>query len=221
MQKLNPNESDSYSIALVDLKTMINFSNAEFNKAINLNPKIPNPFLKSKYDLIKLKNIISEIQTAKRPDGGVESYESGALSLGGEHIDNKSGYVKLDSPKYVPMDFYNKFKKQDKGIVRKNDILICKDGALTGKVALVRNEFENQAAMINEHIFLLRCDNVITQKYLFFILHSSKGQELLKSKITGSAQGGLNQTSLSNIEIPKPELEIQKQIVAECEKVEE
>lgn len=127
----------------------------------------------------------------------------------------------MQTPKYVPMEFYEDFKKADKGIVRKNDILLCKDGALTGKVALVRDEFKNQSVMINEHIFLLRCQNSITQKFLFFILHSQSGQNILKSKVTGSAQGGLNLANLKDMKIPKPPLEIQTQIVAECERIEE
>lgn len=86
---------------------------------------------------------------------------------------------------------------------------------------MVRNEFIRKSAMINEHIFLLRCDNIAKQKYLFYILHSYSGQQALKSKITGSTQGGINKTNLESILIPNADFEIQKQIVAECEKVEE
>lgn len=217
-----------------NLIDMLDFSKVDFNKAISLNPinsqgefNAQNPFENCKYELVKMSELMQDseialdIQSAKRPKGGVGNYTEGALSLGGEHIDNKSGYVKMQTPKYVPMEFYEDFKKADKGIVRKNDILLCKDGALTGKVALVRDEFKNQSVMINEHIFLLRCQNSITQKFLFFILHSQSGQNILKSKVTGSAQGGLNLANLKDIKIPLPTLEIQKQIVAECEKVEE
>ncbi|EAL9426532.1 restriction endonuclease [Campylobacter jejuni] len=206
---------------------MMDFEKVEFNKAISLNPsnstqsEMSNPFINSKFELVRLKDFVLDIQTAKRPSGGVGKYENGALSLGGEHIDNKSGYIKLDNPKYVPIKFYESFALQDKGIVKQFDILICKDGALTGKIAMVRNEFIRKSAMINEHIFLLRCDNIAKQKYLFYILHSYSGQQALKSKITGSAQGGINKTNLESILIPNADFEIQKQIVAECEKVEE
>ncbi|HDX3509796.1 TPA: N-6 DNA methylase [Campylobacter coli] len=206
---------------------MMDFEKVEFNKAISLNPsnlmqnEMSNPFVNSKFELVRLKDFVLDIQTAKRPSGGVGKYENGALSLGGEHIDNKSGYIKLDNPKYVPIEFYESFALQDKGIVKQFDILICKDGALTGKIAMVRNEFIRKSAMINEHIFLLRCDNIAKQKYLFYILHSYSGQQALKSKITGSAQGGINKTNLESILIPNADFEIQKQIVAECEKVEE
>ncbi|MCX2683711.1 restriction endonuclease subunit S [Campylobacter sp. MIT 21-1684] len=233
LESLQSQEANSYTLFASSLKDMLDFTKVEFDKVISLNPaivlsgshtgqsKVSNPFANSKYELVRLGEILLNIQTAKRPQGGVSNYTSGALSLGGEHIDNKSGYVKMQTPKYVPMEFYENFKKQDKGIVKQNDILLCKDGALTGKVALVRKEFENQAVMINEHIFLLRCENLMTQKYMFFILHSQSGQEVLKSKITGSAQGGLNLTNLKELKIPLPPLEIQKQIVEECEKVEE
>lgn len=206
---------------------MMDFEKVEFNKAISLNPsnstqsEMSNPFINSKFELVRLKDFVLDIQTAKRPSGGVGKYENGALSLGGEHINNKSGYIKLDNPKYVPIEFYESFALQDKGIVKQFDILICKDGALTGKIAMVRNEFIRKSAMINEHIFLLRCDNIAKQKYLFYILHSYSGQQALKSKITGSAQGGINKTNLESILIPNADFEIQKQIVAECEKVEE
>lgn len=212
------------SARLID---MIDFEKVEFNKAISLNPHSndshsvqSNPFANSKYELVKVENFISDIQTARRPSGGVGKYDEGALSLGGEHIDNTSGYIKLDNPKYVPMDFYESFALQDKGIIKPFDILICKDGALTGKIAMVRNEFINRVAMINEHIFLLRCDDIETQKYLFYTLHSNKGQQALKSKITGSAQGGINKANLESLKIPLPPLEIQTQIVAECESLE-
>ncbi|EAK2849457.1 restriction endonuclease, partial [Campylobacter coli] len=209
------------------LVDMMDFEKVEFNKAISLNPsnstqsEMSNPFINSKFELVRLKDFVLDIQTAKRPSGGVGKYENGALSLGGEHIDNKSGYIKLDNPKYVPIEFYESFALQDKGIIKQFDILICKDGALTGKIAMVRNEFIRKSAMINEHIFLLRCDNIAKQKYLFYILHSYSGQQALKSKITGSAQGGINKTNLESILIPNADFEIQKQIVAECEKVEE
>lgn len=231
---LQSDDKDFYKLFISDMKAMLDFSKVDFNQAISLNPinsqgegKTQNPFENCKFELVRISDLMQDneialdIQSAKRPKGGVGNYTEGALSLGGEHIDNKSGYVKMQTPKYVPMEFYEDFKKADKGIVRKNDILLCKDGALTGKVALVRDEFENQSVMINEHIFLLRCQNSTTQKFLFFILHSQSGQSILKSKVTGSAQGGLSLSNLKDMKIPKPDIKIQKQIVSECEKVEE
>lgn len=174
--------------------------------------------ISSKYPLVKLGEIALHIETGSRPTGGVGGINEGVLSLGGEHIDNKSGYLNLSSLKYIPVDFYN---KAIRGKLHKNDLLICKDGALTGKVALVRNELIGKSAMVNEHVYIIRCKELETQKYLFNILYSDIGQKLLKENITGSAQGGLNSTNLKNIKIPLPPLDVQQQIVAECEKVDE
>ncbi len=204
-------------ISYADLSDMIDFSRTEFDKAIKLtaDKKIE---IKSKYELVSFSSVVVTLETGSRPIGGVGQISEGALSLGGEHIDNLSGYLNLSSPKYVPLDYYN---SATRGKLRKNDLLICKDGALTGKVAIVRNELEGKKAMINEHVFIVRCEEITTQFYLFELFYSQIGQELLKSKITGSAQGGLNSTNLKSIKIPLPPLDIQAQIVSECEKVNE
>ena len=203
--------------SLIPLHFMLDFNRVKFDKALKLtaDKKIE---IKSKYPLVKLGEIVSLIETGSRPAGGVGGIEEGVLSLGGEHIDNKSGYLNLSSLKYVSIDFYNQALR---GKLKKTDLLICKDGALTGKVALVRNELIGKSAMINEHVYIIRCKKLETQKYLFNILYSDIGQNLLKENITGSAQGGLNSINLKNIKVPLPPLDIQQHIVDECEKVDE
>ena len=119
--------------------------------------------------------------------------------------------------KYVPQEFYNKTQK---GIINIGDILICKDGALSGKIAFVKKNFPYKNAMINEHLFLIRTNNAITQKLVFYFLYSDVGQMLLKSKITGQAQGGINRKNLLDIKIPLPPIEIQEKIVTEIEEIE-
>ena len=169
-----------------------------------------------KWPLKVFSEIASAIETGSRPTGGVGNITSGVLSLGGEHIDNSSGFLNLSEPKYVPIEFY---ERADRGKLQKGDLLICKDGAMTGKVAIVRDELEGQKAMINEHVFIIRCENEITQNYLFFFLYSPFGQDLLRSNITGSAQGGLNRSNLTKINVPYPPDSIQEKVVTECQKI--
>lgn len=211
-----PEPQNKY-FAYLNTHDMIDFSRTSFNKAIKLtaDKKIE---IKSKWPLELFSNIVSTIEVGSRPSGGVGLLSEGALSLGGEHIDNYSGFINLSKPKFVPLDFFNSAKK---GKLIKGDLLICKDGALTGKVAMVRDELDGKDAMINEHIFIIRCKEMMTQYYLFMLLHSETGQNLLKANITGSAQGGLNSSNLKAIKIPLPPLDIQQQIVSECEKVDE
>jgi type I restriction-modification system DNA methylase subunit len=196
---------------------MLDFSRTSFNKAIKLtaDKKIE---IKSKFPLVLFSKVAKTIEAGSRPSGGVGAISTGALSLGGEHIDNVSGFLDLSNPKYVPLGF---FYMASRGKIKKYDLLICKDGALTGKVALVRDEIDGKEAMVNEHVFIVRCEDEVTQFYLFDLLFSPMGQNLLKSNITGSAQGGLNSTNLKAIKIPLPPLDIQQQIVSECGKIDE
>lgn len=199
------------------LVDMLDFSRVEFNKAISLSPNKKIEIV-SKYPLCSIDTITDgQIESGSRPKGGVGNIDSGILSLGGEHVHPYLGIVVLDSPKYVPNSFYN---NAERGKVKCNDILICKDGALTGKIALVTDKLKD-LAMVNEHLFILRCHNLATQLYLFTFLYSQVGQDILKTNITGAAQGGLHSTNLKNIKIPVPPMEIQEMIVAECQKVDD
>lgn len=203
--------------SLLPLTQMLDFGRAEFDKVIRTSVQKKVEII-SKYPLERIEQITSHIESGKRPSGGVGQISSGAYSLGGEHIHKETGYLELKTIKYVPLSFY---KNAEKGKIQSGDILICKDGALTGKIALVRDELNNIQAMVNEHVFILRCVEKTTQQYLFYILHSDMGQRLLKANITGSAQGGLNSTNLKNIKVPFPPLDIQQKIVAECQKIDD
>ncbi len=162
-------------------------------------------------DNIPLENIFQSIETGSRPKGGVSEFTEGILSLGGEHIDNTTGYLNLENKKFVPKDF---FDTATSGKIGRNDILICKDGALSGKVALVRDELEDVEALANEHVFVLRNSSKTLQLCLFHYLFFKDGQQQLKSKITGMAQGGINRTNLLRIKIPLPPIELQEEFAA-------
>ena len=101
---------------------------------------------------IPLEKLISSLESGNRPKGGVKKYESGIPSIGGEHLDNKGGF-NFTKIKFVPNKFYEKLSK---GIIQENDILIVKDGATTGKISFVDNNFPFKQACVNEHVFILR-----------------------------------------------------------------
>lgn len=201
----------------IRMEEIIDFKGTEFDMGMSTFKKV-NQQLQSKYPSISIRDFVPHIESGSRPKGGVGNITHGVLSLGGEHIDNISGYLNMSTPKYVSQRFYDKSKK---GKIQKGDILLCKDGALTGKVALVREELTDTIAMANEHIYVLRCQETCQQLYLFNLFYSTIGGNILKEKITGSAQGGLNRTNLEGIKIPLPPIDVQQQIVDECAKVDE
>lgn len=67
--------------------------------------------------------------------------------------------------------------------------------------------------LANEHVYVLRANEKINQKYLFYLLASKKGQEILKANMNGSGIGGINQQNLKNILVPVPPYHIQENLV--------
>ena len=211
------NENLKNNISYCNLTQLFTFNNANFEKDLSLTFKEKVEF-ETKLDKQRLGNIFIKIESGKRPKGGVAQYRSGVPSLGGEHIglDGKMNYSKI---KFVPEEY---FQSAQQGILEDFDILLCKDGALTGKVALFKkSDFQYPKGMINEHVFALKTDNKITQKYVFYVLYSRQGQKILKANVTGTAQGGLNRNNLENIQIPFPLIDVQQRIVSEIEELEE
>ena len=203
-------------VSVKNLVNLLDFDASNFMKIISnkLNSKIE---INSKYPLKSLGEIFKTLETGTRPGDGSEKVNSGIYSLGGTHIDNISGFITLDKPYYIPNYF---FSSADRGKIKKHDILICKDGAKSGKIALVRDELDNKKAMINEHVYLARSENSITQMYVFRFLHSELGNKLLVSAKTGAAIEGINSSNLKRIEIPFPPIDIQQKIVDEIEQIE-
>ena len=167
--------------------------------------------MKEGWEYKKLGEITS-FCSGSRPKGGVGTISEGVLSLGGEHI-GRDGHISLSTPKYVSLDYYT---NNSKGHIEDSDILLCKDGALTGKVAILRDELNGQEAMVNEHVFILRSTKTI-QPFLFYYLYSPSGQVHIKQRISGAAQGGLNGANLKTIPVPVPPLSEQQHIVEELD----
>lgn len=214
--KENKDHDLNNHIDYCNLWQMMNFENSTFDKNIRIdNIKNKDNDRKSKWGLpCRLKDIILEPLSGSRPKGGATKY--GIVSLGGENID-LNGKLKFDNICYIPEEYYNNNINKKVNI---NDILICKDGALTGKIAMVDSNYKYIDSMINEHLFILRAkEELCEQKYLFYYLFSKNGQNQLKINITGQAQGGLNSTNLKNIKVPLPPKEIQEKIVNEIENI--
>jgi len=148
-------------------------------------------------DKKQIKNILNDdgLISGKRPVGGVAHYNEGVISLGGEHIGN-DGKITLKNVKYVPEEFYEDHKDFE---IKPLDILMCKDGALTGKVALVRQEDLKQKMIINEHIFIIRTGNIELQKYLFYYFYFNS--EEIEEKAKKKAQSGLGRDDLMDLEL--------------------
>jgi type I restriction enzyme S subunit len=104
-----------------------------------------------------------------------------------------------------------------KGKIKKNDVLVVKDGATTGKTSFVGDDFPFSEAAVNEHVFILRASNVILPKYLFYWFQSPYGQECIEDNFQGTAQGGITSHFVENSTFPLAPLYHQECIVGSIE----
>ncbi|OIR25528.1 restriction endonuclease subunit S [Bathymodiolus thermophilus thioautotrophic gill symbiont] len=172
-------------------KKYINFENVLINKG----------------EYVLLKKILQILESGSRPTGGVGNIESGVLSFGGTHV-SSDGYIDTSKAKYIPIEYHQKNLATATKI---DDLLLVKDGATTGKIAIIQKaEHENQN--INEHVFLMRLKDSVNPIYLLSYLKSSFGNMQIKREITGATVTGLTKDVVNTLKIPLPPLEKQNQI---------
>lgn len=158
---------------------------------------------------VQLGDILTNLESGSRPKGGVKGILSGIPSIGAEHLNNK-GTFNFDNIKFVPIRYA---ESMNRGRIRRNDILIVKDGATTGKVSFVNEHFPYENAVVNEHVFVCRISQLINSKYIFWYLWSKEGNERILNNFKGSAQGGINTSFATNTLIPLAPILEQNQIV--------
>jgi type I restriction enzyme S subunit len=163
---------------------------------------------------VKLRDILLNLESGKRPKGWVKDIKSWVPSIGAEHL-FIDGWFCFDKIKYVSNDFA---KKMTKWILKKNDILVVKDWATSWKTSLVNENFPFDFAVINEHVFLCRCPDTINSKYIFYFLYSNTGNAQILKDFRWAAQWWISTNFVNLVEVPLPSLFQQQAIVDEIEK---
>ena len=155
-----------------------------------------------------LFDVLSTLETGSRPKGGVSQIHDGIPNLGGEHVGN-AGKVNLSQMKYVSNDF---FKSMNKGVIKKQDILMVKDG-YTGKTSFIDDAFPFEKASVSEHVYIMRPSEEILPKFLFYYLRSTFSQSIIKNRTKGII-AGLSMKFVNNFPIVFPiDKKIQQQII--------
>jgi len=152
---------------------------------------------KGNWEEVRLGDVLKSIESGSRPKGGIDpNLKTGVPSIGAENI-NGLGNFNFSKVKYIPHEYFNRMKR---GIVKDYDVLIYKDGAYIGKKSMFGKGFPFDKFCINEHVFILRSNDRISQFFLYFLLD----EEELRNLNTNSAQPGLNQTAIKNFSIILP-----------------
>ena len=161
--------------------------------------------ISTEYPLVSLSDLIA-LESGSRQKGG--ALTEGIPSIGGEQI-NESGNIRFGKMKYISKEHYSSMRS---GVLQKNDVLVVKDGATTGKTGFWRKNID---AAVNEHVFIFRANDSILPFYLYSVIKSESFQLILQPYIKGII-GGISREIL-DIKIPLPPLEIQREIVAELD----
>ena len=200
----------------INLVDMLDFNRVEFNKSINLNinKKVE---IESKYPLVKLGEYCENITKGTTP-----------TTLGFDFINRGINFIKIES--ILQDGNYDKSKfafineecnqKMLRSQLKKNDILFSIAGAL-GRTAIVSDDIlpanTNQAISI----IRLKLNTNFKLNYLYQVLRGNIIQSQIDGLKVGIAQPNLSLTQIGNFKIPLPPLDIQEQIVKECQKVDD
>lgn len=195
LQSLQSNEQDSYTLFSTQCKDLLDFSRVEFSKVISLNPKnltiFSNPFENSKFELVRL-GALPNLTIAKGKSITQKQVRLGNIKVVAGGID----YAYLHDTSNRPKD----------------TITISASGANAGFVNYWNEEiFASDCTTINS-------DSKLDIKFIYYVLQFI--QKDIYRLARGAAQPHVYPKDIEQIKIPLPPLEIQKQIVAECEKVE-
>jgi len=110
-----------------------------------------------------------------------------------------------------------RYEESPEIMLRNDDILLCKDGAGIGKIGIVKNL--NEEATINSSLLLIRALEAFDSKFLFYFFSGPTLQEVVRSRITGSAIPHLFQRDIKEFNLSVPPLEEQKEIVKKIEEM--
>ena len=190
------------------LTDMLNFSRGDFDKIISLNPQ-QNTDVETQWPLVKLGEIV-ETQygyTAKAGDEGDVRY------LRITDI-TEDGQLKSTDKKYI-----NPSEKIIKDYtLNPNDIVIARSGS-TGRMLLYKGIEEH--LIFASYLVRIKASEKILPEYIFAYHKTTGYWQQVDVLTTILAQPNLNAESMKQIKIPLPRLDVQKQIVNECEAVDQ
>ncbi|WP_276930448.1 restriction endonuclease subunit S [Faecalibaculum rodentium] len=119
----------------------------------------------------------------------------------------KNGRIDYSSCYFISSGEYGKF--MTRGFPRKGDIILTTEAPL-GNVAKLNREDIGVAQRV---LTLCGKAGVLDNDYLLYFLKSGEGQNLLKSRESGTTVTGIKQSEFRKLEIDLPPISIQKRMV--------
>ncbi len=191
-----PQDLSSYAFK-AKLIDMLDFSKVDFNKAISLNPINSQGEGKTQNPFENCKYELVKLGEVAKIDWGNTNLTKSIYKNDGKYLAYSA------SGQDGKIDFFENDEEA---------IILSAIGARCGKCFFAIGKW----TAIKNTITIKTDKEKVISKFAFYLVNNENFWEK-----SGSAQPFIKLSSVKNTKIPLPPLEIQKQIVAECEKVEE
>ncbi len=127
----------------------------------------------------------------------------------------RTGYLKLDSIQYCDTDFHNEIYPRCNPEV--GDVLLTKDGANTGNVAL--NTLDKPFSMLSSVCLLKPDSEKLLSQFLLYYIQSKEGFEQITGRMTGTAIKRIILKTIKSSCIPLPNISEQEEIVSSFDRL--
>lgn len=160
----------------------------------------------SQWKVVRLKKVLSKINSGVTPKGGATSYlDDGIPLIRSQNVKNDS--LDMSDVVFIDEETHESMKNSK---VQNGDVLLNITGASLGRCQFVENIEE---ANVNQHVCILRPFQFIETKFLYYLLRSEIGQAQIFSGFKGSGREGLNFEAIKNFRIPLPNRSEQVSII--------
>lgn len=191
---------------------MLDFSRTKFDKAIRTSA-VKRLEIKSKYPIVQLGKLVNILNGY--------AFKSTSFINSGIRVIRISNVQRGEIIDKQPVFYPNDSNEIEKYLLREDDILMSLTGEV-GRVGLLPKDL--LPAALNQRVACLReiDSTIVSHKYLFHFLNTDK----FCGDCNIFANDGLGRNNLSTewlklYPLPLPPMDIQKQIVAECQKIDE
>ena len=170
----------------------------------------------SKWNYKSLKSTTSKIGSGSTPRGGQDSYKTYGMSLirsmnihDGEF--RHKGLALIDDEQAT---------KLANVAVEKDDVLLNITGASVARCSIV--DASILPARVNQHVSIIRPTSVLNPYFLqAFLISPNTKSKLLSDSGGGATREAITKSMIENLEVPVPDIKIQKNIINYIQKIKE
>ena len=200
--------------SLRPLHEMLDFSRTEFDKAIQT-ALVEKVEIVSKYPLVKLKNLAEVYR-------GVTYAKTEQVQEKTSKIILPADNIALDGRLEINKEIYLLESKEldEEKRLKKDDIFICFSSGSEkhiGKLCLIT---EDTNYFAGGFMGILRSNGEVLPQYLFNVLNLNGMRNQVRQLSNGNNIKNLS-SSVGDLKIPKPPKNVQEQIIAECQKIDQ